>query len=65
MSQAPPGQQSLDEVQTPPEGTHAGPVGIEHLNVPLASGTQGTPPQHSDANWHCWPAWMQHGATPV
>jgi hypothetical protein len=62
-----PAQQSLDEVQTPPAATHFGPVGVvaRHRSVPIASGTHGTPPQHSDANEHCCPAWMQQGATPV
>jgi hypothetical protein len=59
----PPVQQSLDDVQVPSRFTHFGPV--EQRNVPLASGRQGTPPQHSDENVHCAPAAMQHGAWPV
>jgi len=67
MLQVNPAQQSLGDVQTPPEATHVGPVpaGGRHLSVPLESGTQGVPPQHSEANEHCCPAAMQQGATPV
>jgi hypothetical protein len=62
-----PGQQSLGDVHAPPVATHVGPVelGGRQRSVPVASGTQGVPPQHSEANAHCWPAAMQHGATPV
>jgi hypothetical protein len=67
MLQVYPGQQSLGEVHTPPAATHIGPPGvvIRQRNVPIASGTHGTPPQHSEANVHCCPGWMQQGATPV
>jgi hypothetical protein len=54
-----PAQQSLGEVHTPPAATHVGPpigAGMRQRNVPMASGMQGVPPQHSDAKVHCCPA---------
>jgi hypothetical protein len=62
-----PAQQSLGEVQTPPDITHVGPVveGGRQRRVPIASGTQGVAPQHSEENMHCSPAAMQQGGVPV
>jgi len=45
----PPAQQSLVEVQVPPAFTH---FIAEQRSVPLASGKQGVPPQHSELNVH-------------
>jgi hypothetical protein len=63
----PPAQQSPVEVQAPPDFTQVGPVGDggRQRSTPLASGTQGVPPQHSAENVHWAPPAMQQGATPV
>jgi hypothetical protein len=53
--QAPPAQQSPDDVQTPLRFTQVGPpsgVGAWQRSTPLPSGRQGVPPQHSDENVH-------------
>jgi hypothetical protein len=56
-----PAQQSPFAVQAPPEGEQA----LPQRSTPAASGRQGTPLQHSLEKVHCWPAAMQHGASPV
>src|SRR5438046_1674551 len=57
MMQVTPAQQSPVVVQGPPSGTQLPPsVPTPHLSWPVASGTQGTPPQHSPLNEQLPPA---------
>jgi hypothetical protein len=53
MLQVNPAQQSAVVVQRPPSGTQAMPPSgfCRQRRTPIASGTHGTPLQHSAANW--------------
>src|SRR6185369_12830467 len=64
MMQVTPGQQSAVVVQGPPLGTHTPPsVPTPHLSWPVASGTQGSPPQQLPLKVQLPPAGTQ-GAPP-
>jgi hypothetical protein len=67
MLQVRPAQQSPVVVQAPALCTQAVPVGglARQRRTPMASGTQGVPSQHSEANWQRSPAAMQQGGVPV
>jgi hypothetical protein len=67
MLQVRPGQQSPVVVQAPALATQAVPLGglARQRRTPLASGTQGVPPQHSEENWQRSPAATQQGGCPV
>ncbi|HYQ43909.1 MAG TPA: hypothetical protein VER11_18135 [Polyangiaceae bacterium] len=55
-----PGQQSPSIVQLLPEGTQFGPLPtFEQINLPDASGVQGTSSQQSAADAQLWPAVRQ------
>jgi hypothetical protein len=56
-------ERSSGPAQAPSFGVHVGPVGRVQWRTPLASGTQGAPPQHWSLNWQTFAVVTFAGST--